>query len=185
MHDDLKIDFHKFVDKKLAENNFRILPISKNLMNARLNEIMGFVNNIRREYKNLYRWNEEPRDYFLNGLVDKWKFSFTIINDKEEICFLNFSSVYTNIIHNHCTYARKDTRNFNFAKYHMIKLCQTAIDNGFPYQEGYWPKNNNGSIILFLKMGWEIQSIRKDTELFMKADNKRVRDRAYELLTTY
>ena len=49
MHDDLKIDFHKFVDKKLAENNFRILPISKNLMNARLNDIMGFVNNIRRE----------------------------------------------------------------------------------------------------------------------------------------
>ncbi len=64
----------------------------------------------------------------------------------------------------------KETRNFNFAKYHIIKLCQTGLDNGITHQEGFWPKNNNGSIILFLKMGWEIQSIRNNKELFMTAD---------------
>lgn len=177
-----QIDFHKFVNDGLAANGFRILNVSQELMMNRLDDFMNFVNGIRLEYKNLYGWNTETREYFLNGLVDKWKYSFTVLNQKDEICFLNFSSVYGDIIHNHCTYARKETRSFNFAKYHIVKLCQTGLDNGFTHQEGYWPKNNNGSIILFLKMGWDIQSIRNDKELFMKADLVKVRNMTYCLL---
>ncbi len=175
-------EFHKFVDNKLAENDFRIVLITEELMKKRIGDFMDFVNSIRKEYKELYKWKEESEDYFLNGLKDKWKFSFTILNDKDEPCFVNFSSVYGDIIHNHCTYARKDTRGFNFAKLHIIKLCQTGIDEDYTYQEGYWPKNNNGSIILFLKMGWEIQSIRNNNELFMIANLEKVRNRTYNLI---
>ncbi|MGH2574544.1 MAG: hypothetical protein ACRDFC_02470 [Ignavibacteria bacterium] len=177
-----KINFHKFVDDNLAKNGFRILLITKVLMEKRLNDFMKFINNIREEYKDLYNWSPETKEYFLNGLADKWKYSFTIVNSNNELCFMNFSSVYGDIIHNHCTYARKETRNLNFAKLHIIKLCQTGLDNGFTHQEGYWPKNNNASIILFLKMGWEIQSIRDEKQLFMKADLEKVRNRTYELI---
>jgi len=176
------INFHLFIDETLGENGFRICLISEKIMNDRLSDIMNFVNGIRSEHRDIYGWKAESKEYFLNGLNDKWKYSFFIMNDKDEICFLNFSSVYETIIHNHCTYARKGFRNFNFAKLHIIKLCQTGIENGFTHQEGFWPKNNNRSIILFLKMGWEIQSIRNNKELFMIADLKKVRNQTYELI---
>lgn len=176
------INFHKFVDETLAQSGHRILTVTEKLMNDRLDDFMNFINGIRQEYSSLYSWTSESKEYFLNGLCDKWKFSFVIIDENGRICFVNFSSVYNDIIHNHCTYAGKNTRGLNFAKLHIVKLCQTGLDNGFTYQEGYWPKNNNGSIILFLKMGWEIQSIRNNKELFMIADLEKVRNRTYELL---
>ncbi len=182
--ENVNINFHSFVDQKLAENGFKIVCVSNELMNSRFEDFYNFVNNIRKEYESVYGWKQEPREYFTNPLVDKWKYSFTIMNDKDELCFVNFSSVYDNIIHNHCTYARKDTRNFNFAKLHIIKLCQTGLDNGFTHQEGYWPKSNNGSIILFLKMGWKIESIRNNEDLFMIADLEKVRNQTYHLVLT-
>lgn len=175
-------EFHKFIDNKLSENGFRIKLVTKELMDERVDDFMAFVNRIRTEHNDVYGWGTEPKEYFLNGLKDKWKYSFTIVNDKDELCFVNFSSVYGELIHNHCTYARKDTRNFNFAKLHIIKLCQTGLDNGFTHQEGFWPKNNNGSIILFMRMGWQIDSIRNNKELFMIADLQKVRNRTYELV---
>ncbi len=102
-----KINFHEFVNEGLAVNGFRISNITFELMQNRLNDFMNFVNSIRLEYKSLYGWDIESREYFLNGMVDKWKYSFVIFNKNDEICFLNFSSVYGNIIHNHCTYAPK------------------------------------------------------------------------------
>ena len=176
------IDFHKFVDDKLAENGFRIVLISKEMMTSRVADFMNFVNEIRLEHRDIYGWGPEQKEYFLNGLIDKWKYSFAILNEKNQICFVNFSSVYDKIIHNHCTYAGKDTRKFNFAKLHIIKLCQTALDNGFEQQEGFWPKNNNGSIILFLRMGWQIENIRNNRELFMVADLEKVRNQTYKLV---
>ncbi|MGE5805914.1 MAG: hypothetical protein ACM34M_09005, partial [Ignavibacteria bacterium] len=176
------INFHKFVDESLAQNGYKILLITEKLMNERLDDFMNFINGIRKEYSSLYSWAVESKEYFLNGLCDKWKFSYAITDDNNRISFVNFSSVYKDIIHNHCTYAGKNTRGLNFAKLHIIKLCQTGLDNGFTHQEGYWPKNNNGSIILFLKMGWEIQSIRNNRELFMIADLEKVRNRTYGLL---
>ena len=177
-----KINFHKFVDDELSKNGFNICLITKEFMEQRVNDIMNFVNGIRLEYKDLYGWNTETKEYFLNGLNDKWKYSFIILNANDKICFLNFSSVYGDIIHNHCTYAGKDTRNYNFAKLQIIKLCQTGLDNGFTHQEGYWPKNNNRSIILFLKMGWQIHSIRNDRDLMMIADLEKVRNQTYNLI---
>lgn len=182
MQDYDNTDFHGFVDSKLGEKGFKIAVISEELMNNRLDDFMSFVNNIRGEHNPVYGWKPETKEYFLNGLKDKWKYSFTIMNQKDEPCFVNFSSVYGDIIHNHCTYARKDTRGFNFAKLHIIKLCQTGLDNGFTHQEGYWPKNNNGSIILFLKMGWKIDSIRNNNDLFMIADLEKVRNQTYSLV---
>ena len=182
MTDLSQINFHSFVDEQLALNKYRIKLVTEQMMKERTDDFMNFVNGIRNEHKDIYGWGTETREYFLNGLTDKWKFSFTIINEKDELCFVNFSSVYGPIIHNHCTFARKDTRGFNFAKLHIIKLCQTGLDHGFTEQEGYWPKNNNRSIILFLKMGWQIESIRKDTELFMKANLEKVRNQTYQLV---
>lgn len=176
------INFHEFVSAKLAENGFRIEHITSEMMESRTGDFMDFVNSIRREYSREYGWSEESREYFLNPLKDKFKFSLTILNEKDEICFVNFSSVYDKIIHNHCTYARKDTRSFNFAKLHIIKLCQAGLDAGFTHQEGFWPKTNNGSIILFLRMGWKIDSIRNNKELFMLADLEKVRNQTYELV---
>jgi hypothetical protein len=176
------VNFHKFVDDKLAENGFKIAVITQEMMQKRIDDFMNFVNGIRNEHQDVYGWTPEPMEYFLNGLNDKWKYSFTVINMKDELCFVNFSSVYGDIIHNHCTYAAKHTRGFNFAKLHIIKLCQTGLDNNFTHQEGFWPKNNNGSIILFLKMGWQIESIRNNKELFMIADLEKVRNRTYELV---
>lgn len=177
-----KLDFHKFVEDELAQRGYRIVLISEELMKKRVDDFMRFVNGVIDEYKHLYPWKHESRDYFLNGLSDKWKYSFTILDNKDDIFFVNLSSVYGDIIHNHCTFVHKQARGLNFAKLHIIKLCQTGLDNGFTFQEGYWPKNNNRSIILFLKMGWQIESIRKDNELFMKADLEKVRNQTYELV---
>lgn len=180
--ENIKFDFHAFVDNKLSESGYKIIPITKELMDKRIDEFMKFVNEIRKEYETEYGWKQETREYFLNPLNDKWKFSFAVMNDKEDLCFVNFSSVYGKIIHNHCTYAAKETRNLNFAKLHIIKLCQTGIENGFTHQEGYWPKQNNRSIILFLKMGWKIESIRNNEDLFMTAELETVRNRTYNLV---
>ena len=176
------INYHKFVDEKLAETGHRIVLITEDFLKSRLDDIMAHVNGIRTEYAKQYGWKPESKEYFLNGLNNKWKYSFTILNEKDGIRFLNFSSIYGDIIHNHCTYAHKDTRGLNFAKLHIIKLCQTGIDNGFTHQEGYWPKHNNGSIILFLKMGWQIEEIRNIADLFMKADLMKVRNATYNLV---
>ncbi len=177
-----KVDFHSFVDVNLAEKGFTIEHITKDLMDSRVDDFMNFVNSIRTEYTSLYGWTGEKKEYFLNPLNNKWEYSFTILNSKNEICFVNFSSIYDNIIHNHCTYAGKQTRGLGFAKLHMVKLCQAGLDSGFTHQEGYWPMNNNRSIILFLNMGWQIENIRNEKDLFMKADLQKVRDKTYELV---
>ncbi|MCX7878234.1 MAG: hypothetical protein N2510_06270 [Ignavibacteria bacterium] len=182
MQDLSEINFHEFVRDKLSDHQLKIIPITESLIKKRFQDFYNFVNSIRLEYSDLYGWKEEDENYFLNPMVDKWKFSYCITDRNDEICFVNFSSVYGDVIHNHCTYVRSDMRNHNLAKFHMIKLCQTGIDHGFMEQEGYWPKNNNRSIILFLKMGWEIDSIRNEKDLKMKADLLLVRNRTYNLL---
>lgn len=176
------IDLHKFVDDMLAASDFRIRLITKEVMEERLDDFVSFVNGIRTEYSDLYGWSAEPREYFLNALTDKWKYSYFILNNANEICFIGFSSLYGDRIHHHCSYARSDLRGFNLAKLHMIKLCQTALDSGFTNAQAYWPKTNNGSIILYLKMGWQIDSIRNNKELFMTANLPKVRNRTYDLL---
>jgi len=147
------IDFHKFVNENLEKHGFKVQLITKDLMLERLDDFMNFVNNIRLECKNLYGWETETREYFLKDMVDKWKYSHVITDKDDCVAFINFSSVYGNRLHTHCFYAGKNTRNLNLAKLHMIKLAQTGLENGYTKQGGYWPKNNNGSIILYLRMG--------------------------------
>ena len=178
--------YDDFVDNSLMCRGLCIKPISQLTMQSRLNEIMGFVNSIRVEYNKAYGWKPENKEYFLNPLNQKFKYSLLIENiQTKEICLVNFTSIYINILHTHGTYVSKNYRNQDLAKYHMLKICNMAIANGIQMQEGYWPKHNNGSIILHLKMGWRIEEIRKNgTQLYMKADNKEVRDNVYKMLST-
>lgn len=176
------IDFHKFIDESLLNSGFRIVNVTPEMIERRINDFMTFVNGIITEYGDVYQWQPVKETFFLNPMNNKWKFSFVILDNDNNIQFLNFSSIYSDHIHNHCTFAGKSSRGKNFAKYHIIKLCQTGLDEGFTYQEGYWPKNNNGSIILFLKMGWQITHIRDNKELGMRADLEVVRNKTYHLL---
>lgn len=177
-----KIDFHKFIDESLNKIGYRMVNVTSEMINSRLQDFMEFVNGVVSEYGDIYKWKPADEAFFLNPMVDKWKYSFAVLDKEDNINFLNFSSVYDDHIHNHCTFAGKASRGKNFAKFQIVKLCQTGLDNGFTYQEGYWPKNNNGSIILFLKMGWQITHIRNDMELGMTADLVKVRNRTYDLI---
>jgi hypothetical protein len=152
------------------------------LVEKRIDEIMDFVNTIRREYEEEYGWKPENREYFLKDLVDKWAYSFAIIDNSDLFYLINFSSVYGDVIHNHCTYTIESKRNSNLAKFHMLKLCQIGLDNGYDTIEGYFPKNNSGSIALHLKMGWEIQSVRNNKDLLLRANLESVRNTIYEIL---
>ena len=69
------------------------------------------------------------------------------------------------------------------------QILSLTIDK--KYTSSYWMNaehgtitNNNGSIILFLKMGWEIQTIRNNKELFMTADLEKVRNKTYDLISS-
>ncbi len=176
------IDFDKFVEDELTVHGFKIITITEDLMAKRLEDFMTFVNGIRNEYKDQYGWNEETKEYFLAGMVKKWDYSICIVDKNDKLLLVNFSSVYPgNILHNHCTYVSKIARNKDLAKLYMIKIAQKALNNGIKVYDGYWPINNNGSIILFLKMGWEIKSLRKGKELYLAADLINARDKAYTL----
>ncbi|GEM_PF-1096012 len=178
------VDYHEFVDRNLEEFGMRIELITEDLMKKNIRKFSKFVNDAFAEYYQQYKWRKYADDnYLLNPLKDKFKFSFCIFDSDEEIRFLNFTSVLDGKLNNHLTFASKNTRRMNLAKYHIIKLCQTGLDCGYEKQVGYWPKINNGSIILYLRMGWEAASIKDDGILIMQADNAEVIRRAYKLLT--
>jgi len=176
-----EFDFEGFVETELKSSRLKIIPASENYCLDNLEKILSFINTNRNEYAADYGWRQEAKEYILNPLQNKFKFSYVISNETDEICFLNFTSVYDKILHNHCTYTSSVYRNKGLAKLHMIKLCSNALNSGFEFQEGFWPVNNNRSLILFLQMGWQLDSIGKDTQVKMIADNKIVRQKAYEL----
>jgi hypothetical protein len=175
------INIHKFIDDELEAKGFKIKLVTKELVETRIEDFMTFVNNIRTEYKEAYGWSNEPKEYFLNGLVDKWKYSFVIMNKNDEIRVLNFASVYGKNLHLHFLYAHRETRSLNLGKLHMLKMYQTGLDNGITSLECFWPKHNNGSIVLFMKMGWKIELIRNNTDLFMLAEMEEVRNKVYQM----
>jgi len=177
-----KIDYHKFVDEELYKKGFCIKHITQEYMNLRLKEIMEFVNGILTEYKDIYKlWSPKPKDWFLKPMNRKWKFSFIIEKNSGDIGLFNFSSVYGNNLHNHCTYVNRIFRGIGLAKLHMIKLCQTGLDDGFKKYEGYWDKGNNRSIILHLKMGFKIETMRKNEQLLLIGNLREIRDQTYKL----
>ncbi len=118
----------------------------------------------------------------MNPLKDKFKYSFCILDSNNEIRFVDFASISDNKINNHFVFASKNTRGMNLAKYHIIKLSQTGLDNGYTEQIGYFSKKNNRSIILFLRMGYEISHIREDGLIIAYAKSERVIRQTYEML---
>ncbi|RPI15690.1 MAG: hypothetical protein EHM58_13595 [Ignavibacteriae bacterium] len=177
------IDFHKFVDERLAEKELKILLLNKEIVENKIDDYMNFINTIRDEFKDVYGWYQESHEYMLNSLIDKWKYSYAVLNKKDELLLVNFSSLYHgDTVHMHFTYARKDVRSSDLGKLHMIKLCQTAVDNNVPLIEGFFPKYNNGSVILHLKMGWRIETLRNDRELLIQAKPEFSRNKVYELV---
>lgn len=178
------MNYHDFVDLELQNRRFVIKNITENYMIENLDEIMNFVNNVMIEFQNNYGWEPLGREYFLNPLDRKWDFSQSIVSIKDQsICAIYLTSVYGSNIHHHCSYTRKDLRGFNLSKLHMIKLCQLGLDSGYTNSEAYFPKNNNGSLILHLKMGWKIEDIRKNgSQIFMVGDLLEIRNKTYSLL---
>jgi hypothetical protein len=179
-----QINYHKFVDEELNKTGKKILLITEKLMKENTRKFSKFINESFEECYDIYKWRKHADDdYLMNPLKDKFKFSFCIFDSDDEINFINFTSVLEGKLNNHFTFAARKTRGMNLAKYHIIKLCQTGLDNGYTSQLGYWPKNNNRSIILYLKLGWQISHINDAGLLVMEAEHKVLIEKAYRLLT--
>jgi hypothetical protein len=178
-----KTDYHKFVDTELAKLGLRIELITAEIMKRDIRQFSEFINNAFSEYYEIYRWRKHADDdYLLNPLTDKFKFSFCIRDKQEALKLVDFASVTDGKINHHLVFTSKDMRGKNLAKYHAIKLCQTALDNGYREQIGYFSKKNNGSIILHLRMGYEISHIREDGLIIGYADNAVILENTYRML---
>ncbi|MBL8015819.1 MAG: hypothetical protein JNK43_00990 [Ignavibacteria bacterium] len=184
MNNKENIDYHKFVDDGLAEMGLRIELISLEVMQRDLRKFSEFINNAFGEYYEIYRWRKHADDeYLLNPLTDKFKYSFCIRNAADELKLVDFASVTDGKINHHIVFTSKDMRGKNLAKYHSIKLCQTALENGYTEQIGYFSRKNNRSIILHLRMGYEISHIREDGLIIGYAENAVILENTYRMLT--
>ncbi|MFZ2322560.1 MAG: GNAT family N-acetyltransferase [Ignavibacteriaceae bacterium] len=174
--------YHNFTEQELDKKGFVIKSLNEEYMNNRLDECMNFVNNILNEYKESYNfWDLKTKEYFLNPLDRKWDYSFVIEDKTNDIAFIQFASIYENKIHRHLTLTKKNYRSLGLIKLHQIKLCQLGIDNGFKEQEAFCDLNNNGSLIVFLKMGFKITGIRKEVQASISGDLKYIRDTTFRL----
>lgn len=174
--------YYNFAEQELRKKGFIIKPLDEDYMNKRLDECMDFVNNILNEYKESYNfWDLKTKEYFLNPLDRKFDYSFVIEDKFNNIAFIQFASVYGEKIHRHLTFTKKEYRNQGLIKLHQIKLCQWGIDNGFKEQEAFCDLNNNGSLIVFLKMGFKITGIRKEIQAAISGDLKNIRDTTFRL----
>ncbi len=177
------INYHDFVDEELSKLGLRIELITEDIMKRDIRKFSKFINDAFGEYYELYKWRKHADDeYLMNPLNDKFKYSFCILDSNDKLSLVDFASVFDDKINHHFVFTSKDSRGMNLAKYHSIKLCQTAIENGYKYQIGYFSKKNNGSIILHLRMGYEISHIREDGLIIGYADNAAVIANTYKLL---
>jgi hypothetical protein len=175
------INYDEFIDSELKKNNLKIVSITEDLVAKRLAEIKSFVNGVKKEFSNKYCWTDESDEYFLKPMDRKFLYSFMIINEQDEIVNLTFNSIYRDRMHIHCMYTRSDFRKMGLTKLAVIKVCQKGIDCGFETIGGFWPKKNSGSIILFLKLGWMIEHIRNEIEIFMMGKLNEIRENAANL----
>lgn len=175
------IDIEHFIDSELKSKGLRINLLTEYVMRERLNDIMTFENNIRLEYKDKYKIDIKDENYFLNPMDRKFSFSYFIDNENKEILSLSLVSVYNDKLHMHSMFTKSNSRNIGIGKLMYMKVCNNGYDKGLKQFEGYWPKNNNGSIILGLRIGMEIQSIRNGIEVFMIGDLLIIINNAYKL----
>jgi len=177
------INYHEFVDTELKKLGLRIELITEDIMRRDIRKFSEFINAAFTEYYEVYKWRKHADDdYLLNPLKDKFKFSFCVRNSANELVLVDFASVLDGKINHHIVFTAKEYRGMNIAKYHSIKLCQTAIESGYKEQIGYFSKKNNGSIILHLKMGYELSHFREDGLLIGYADNAKVLQNTYNML---
>lgn len=178
------VDVHSLVNIRLSAAGFTVSSLTESVMVSRLDEVMDFVNSIRGEYGNAYGWKPEPREYFLNGLNRKWEFSYLIEEiSSKKISFVGLCSVYDNLLHLHCAYAARGQRRIGLGRFFNLKVCQVGIDKGFSEIEGFWPKHNSGSLILFLRMGYQIEDLRKaGTQLLLSANLAASRERTIQMI---
>ncbi len=167
----INFDYHKFVESKLALNGFKIVLVDKDYMSENLTAVKLFVNTIRKEFNTIYGWEEENDEYFLNPLVDKWKYSYAILNNKGNICMISINSRYSNRIHLHTVLVKKEYRKSGLSKFMLLKTAITAYENNINKLELYCQNNNNGALILYLKMGFEIEAIRNNKDILLISDS--------------
>ena len=179
----INFDYHKFVDSKLASDGFKIVLIDRSYMNENLSSIKHFVNIIRNEFKKVYGWEEENDEYFLNPLVDKWKYSYDIINNSGIICMLSINSRYNECIHLHTVLVKKEYRNSGLSKYMLLKTAVTAYENDINKLELYCQKNNNGALILYLRMGFKIETIRNNMDILLTSDSLSTAELCYKSIS--
>lgn len=176
------INYHEFVTVNLADIGYKIVLITKELMDKRLDDFMKFVNSIRKEHETIYGWKEESKEYFLNPLVDKWKFSFAILNNSDNLCMISINSRYEDRIHLHTVLVKNKYRKSGLSKYMLLKTAETAIDNNINKLELYCQKNNNRALILYLKMGFEIESIRDKNDILLISESEKTRNICFDSL---
>jgi hypothetical protein len=167
-------NINKFIDLNLKSKNLEIIQITYDVMNTRFEEIKTFVNSVISEFSDEYGWKEESDQYFLNPLDRKFRYSYLIQNkDTKKICFVSFASIYFNKLHLHFAFGDSKYRNLGLGKLSQLNLYNEALKERIEMMDAYWPKHNNGSIILFLKIGWKIEEIRKEgTQIYMLGDIK-------------
>jgi hypothetical protein len=173
MESDKKVDaVSQIIKNELLSRDYSIFSISKTTMAERIDEIMELVNGVRNEYAKDYHWTAETNDYYFKEIPGKWHFS-QMITHQNRIVFVNISSLQNDIVHFHGSYTHRNYRGRNLATYHMAFISNLAIEAGVHEMEGYWPKHNNGSLILHLRLGWKIHDLRKNGEqLFLKCNVK-------------
>lgn len=177
-------DYNNFIDTELSKMGLRIELITEEVMKKELREFSKFINDAFEEYYEVYKWRKHADDeYLLNPLVDKFKYSFCIKDKNNNIALADFASVTDGMINHHIIFTAKEHRGKNLAKYHSIKLCKTALENGLQKMIGYFSRKNNGSIILHLKLGYEISHIREDGLIIAYADIETVLKNSYTMLT--
>jgi RimJ/RimL family protein N-acetyltransferase len=174
--------YHNFAIEELAQRGFTIKPLNEDYMKKRLVDCMDFVNGILMEFHGSYEfWDLKTEEYFLNPMDRKWDYSFVIEDSLNKIAFIQLASIYEGKIHRHLTLTKKEYRSQGLIKLHQIKLCQLGIDNGFTKQEAFCDLNNNGSLVIFLKMGFKITGIRKGIQAIISADLVNIRDTTIKL----
>lgn len=175
-------DPDEFVDHELRKNNLQIIAVTEEIIIKRLAGIKNFINSIMNEYSTKYPgWTEKNDEYFLKPMDRKFSYSYMIVDEKDEILNMTFNSIYGDRMHIHCMFTRDDFRKKGLTKLSVIKACQKGIDDGFETIGGFWPKNNNGSLVLFLRLGWTIEYMRNDVELFLKGNLREIVKNAMRL----
>lgn len=174
------IDYHKFIDSKLAEKSYKIVLITEKFMTDNLIDVMNFVNNIRNEYKDIYGWEKENKEYFLNPLVDKWKFSFAILDNSDNLCMVSINSKYKDRIHLHTVLVKNEFRKLGLSKFMLLKTAETALENDVYKLDLFCQKNNTRALLLYLKMGFEIESVRDNKDLLLLSDSEKTRNMCFE-----